>query len=161
MKPEAGEIRAKACLRTRDAEVGNHRQSEAAANSGALYGRYNWFFGAEQPVAFDIERSDAWPGLVATSALRVKLRTVTEIGPGAEGFALRCQHDGTNVAVVVETLEGAGNILYQRNIEEIVWRTSDLDQSDAAVLFDAYVAHGIFLLFGRAAARRLCGVLDD
>jgi hypothetical protein len=144
MKAEAGEIRAEARLRTSHAEVGHHRQPEAAANGGTVYGSYNRFFGAEEPVALDIERGDAWPGLVAAAALRVKLRAVAEIGSGAEGFALRCQHHGTNVAVFVEAFEGAGNVLDQRDIEEIVWRPSDLDQSDVAALFDANVAHGIF-----------------
>ena len=141
---------------------GHHRQPEAAANGGAVYGSYNRFFGAEEPVALDIERGDAWPGLVTAAALRVKLRTVAEIGSGAEGFALRGQHDGTNAAVFVETLESVGNLLDQRDIEEIVWRPSDLDQGDVAALFNANVAHGILLLFGRAAAFRvLRGVSDD
>src|SRR5262245_63515381 len=144
MKAEAGEICPEARLRTSYAEVGHHRQPEAAANGGTVYGSYNRFFGAEEPVALDIERGDAWPGLVAAAALRVKLRAVAVIGSGAEGFALRCQHDGTNVAVFVEVLEGAGNVLDQRDIEEIIWRPSDLDQSDVAALFDANVAHGIF-----------------
>src|SRR5262245_487718 len=162
MKAEAGEIRAETRLRTSHAEVGHHRQPEAAANGGTVYGSYNRFFGAEEPVALDIERGDAWPGLVAAAALRVELGTIAEIGSGAEGFALRCQHDGTNVVVFVEALECADNVLDQWDIEKIVWWPSDLDQSDMAALFDANVAHGIVLLFGRAAALRLLwGVFDD
>src|SRR4029453_10773629 len=144
MKAEAGEIRAEARRRTSHAEVGHNRQPEAAANGGTVYGSYNRFFGAEEPVALDIERGDAWPGLGAAAALRVKLRTVAVIGSGAEGFALRRQHHSTNVAVFVEALEGGGNVLDQRDIEEIIWRPSDLDQSDVAALFDANVAHGTF-----------------
>src|SRR5262249_12121546 len=144
MKAETGEIRAEARLRTSHAEVGHHREPEAATNGGAVYGSYNRFFGAEEPIALDIERRDAWPGLIAAAALRVKPRTVAEIGSGAEGFALCCQHDGTNVAVFIEALEGAGNVLDQRDIEEIIWRPSELDQSDVAVLFNANVAHRFF-----------------
>src|SRR5215475_4305983 len=62
MKAEACEIRAETRLRTSHTEVGRHCEPKAAADGGAVYGRYNRFFGAEEPVAFDIERGDAWPG---------------------------------------------------------------------------------------------------
>src|SRR5262249_60848856 len=98
MKAEACEIRAEARLWTSHTEVGRHCEPKAAADGGAMYGRYNRFFGAEEPVAFDIERGDAWPGLAAAAALCVKLQTIGENGPSAGGYALRCQHADTHDA---------------------------------------------------------------
>ena len=127
-KPSRVKLARKARLRTGDAEIGDHRQAKPAADRRAVDRGDDRLLGAEQPVAFDIERLHAGHRLARAAAFFVERRAVAEIGAGAERLALRRQHDGADVDVLVEGFEGAGDVLDQRNVEEIIGRPPDLDQ---------------------------------
>ena len=58
------------------------------------------------------------------------LRPVGEIGAGAERLALGAEHVGADLVVLVERLEGIGDLVDQRIVEEIVRRPLDLDDAD-------------------------------
>ena len=62
---------------------------------------------------------------------------IGEIGAGAERLALRGEHRGADFDVVVELLQRVGDLVDQRDVEEIQRRLSDFDQADVTVLLDA------------------------
>ncbi len=64
----------------------------------------------------------------------VEGRAVAEIGAGAERLALRRKDDGTALHIGVERIERAGDLVDQRDVEEVVRRAADLDQADEAML---------------------------
>src|SRR5262249_41925177 len=134
VKAKSGEVGAEARLRTGHAEVSDHRKPEAATNGRRCD---NWLFGTKESVALYVKRRDTRTWFIGTAALHVESRTITEIGTGTESLALGRQYNGPNTDVVIKTLESAGNLFNQRYIEEIVWRSPDLDQSHVAALFDA------------------------
>src|SRR5713226_1618786 len=76
--------------------------------------------------------ADALALLGRPAALAVQVAAVAEIGAGAEGLALRCQHARAAAVVRVERLERAGDLVDERDIEEIVGWPPDLDQGDEA-----------------------------
>src|SRR5581483_2341816 len=92
MEAEAGEIGAETRLRAGDAEVRDHRKPKPAADGGAVDRRDDRLFGAEQPVALDVERLHPGHRLAGAATFLVERRAVAEIGAGAEGLALRRQH---------------------------------------------------------------------
>src|SRR4029077_4262918 len=83
--------------------------------------------GTEQPVAFDIKMGSAWRRSAQQRAAVAVI--VAEIGAGAEGLALRSEHQGTESGVRIKHLKGGGKFSDQRDVEIIVRRPSDLDQS--------------------------------
>src|SRR5262249_11181790 len=116
---------------------------EPGADGGTVNGSDDWLFGAEQAIGLDIQRRDTGRRLVGAAALRVKRRAVAVIGTGTECFTLRRQYDRANVSVFVEAFESAGDVLDQRDVEEVIRRSPDLDQGDVTSFFDSDVTHGI------------------
>src|SRR4029077_9479170 len=97
--------------------------------------------GTEQPVAFDIKMGSAWRRSAQQRAAVAVI--VAEIGAGAEGLALRSQHQGAATGVRIKHLKGGGKFSDQRDVEIIVRRPSDLDQSHVAGrLFHADILEG-------------------
>src|SRR5262249_59518252 len=129
---------------------------EPGADSGTVTGGDDWLFGADQAIALDIQRRDTGRRLVGAAALRVKRRAVAEIGTGTECFTLRRQYDRANVSVFVEAFESAGDVLDQRDVEEVIRRSPDLDQGDVTSFFDSDVTHGICPLYSAAVLRFAC-----
>jgi len=71
---------------------------------------------------------------------------VGEIGAGAERLALRGQHRGADFDVLVELFQRVGDLVDQRDVEEVQRRLADFDQADMAMLLDADIsvfAHGV------------------
>ena len=143
------------------AEVGDHRQSQSAADRGAMNRRDDRLFGAKQPVAFDIKMRRARPR-PAQKFVAVAI-AFAEICAGAKRLALRGQNQRAAPGVGVQILERGGNLADQRGVEEIIRRPPDLDQCDVAALFDADIlkrghANGLrfhvtrVVKFGRAVA---------
>src|SRR5205823_7520007 len=64
---------------------------------------------------------------------------IGEVRAGAERLALRGQHGGADIDVLVEVFQRIRDLVDQRDVEEIQRRLSDLDQADVAVLLDADV----------------------
>ena len=62
---------------------------------------------------------------------------IAEIGAGAERLALRRQHRGADLDIAVEFLQRVGDLVDQRDVEEVQWRFADFDQADMAVGLDA------------------------
>ncbi|MHC2423754.1 hypothetical protein ACVIST_000499 [Bradyrhizobium elkanii] len=80
-------------------------------------------------------------GRIALGALFLLLAgRIAEIGAGAERLALRRQHRGADLDIVVELLQRVGDLVDQRDVEEIQRRLSDFDQADMAVGFDADIS---------------------
>ena len=149
---------AKRRLVRRDAEVRDQREAETAANGRPLDGADDGLLGAEEAHGFLVEMA-AHLVFVRAIALRVELRAVAEVGARAERLAVGAQHAGADVAVFVEALEGIGDLLDQRHVEEVVRRTLDLDDADVALGRNGDVGelgHGIspnFLLSSSGLSR--------
>src|SRR5262249_56034659 len=90
----------------------------------------------EEADRLHVEMADALALLAGPAALRVERAAVAEIGAGAERLALRRQHGGAATVVLVERLEGAGDLVDESDVEKIVGRPPDLDQGDEARPFD-------------------------
>src|ERR1043166_3584671 len=83
---------------------------------------------------------------VGPAALRREPAAVAEVRARAERLALRCQHNRATARVLIERLERLGDLMDERNIEEIVRRPADFDQRDEAGLLDADIlerTHGL------------------
>ncbi len=65
---------------------------------------------------------------------------VAEIGAGAERLALGGEHRGADLDVVVEFFQRVGDLVDQRDVEEVQRRFADFDQADVAVLLDADIS---------------------
>ena len=73
-------------------------------------------------------------------------RRVAEIGAGAERLALRGENGSPDFDVPVEFLQRVGDLVDQRDVEEVQRGFADFDQADMAVLLDADIsvlAHGV------------------
>ena len=147
MKTEFGEVGGKARFRAGDAEVRGDRKPEAAADGGALHGRDDRLLGAEDAHRVQIEtvdRAEAVGGIALFGCFRLgrflflPLR-IAEIGAGAERLALRCEHRGADLDILVELLQRVGDLVDQRDVEEVQRRPLDFDEADVAVLLDADV----------------------
>ena len=83
-------------------------------------------------------------GMVEGSVL-VRDGRIVEIGAGAERPALGGEHRGPDFDVAVELLQCVGDLVDQRDVEEVQRRPLDFDGADMADLCDADVrelAHG-------------------
>ena len=162
MKAEPGEVGAEARLGAGDTEIGDHRQPETAADRRAVDRRDDRLPGAKEPIALDVERRHTGGPFAGAGALAVENAAVAEISAGAERLSLRGKHQRAAIGVVVERLEGRGDLPDQRDVEKIVRRPPDLHQRHVAGFLDADIlerTHGNFprlLLLGRAAP--FCGL---
>src|SRR6185369_7076501 len=66
-------------------------------------------------------------------------RRVAEIGAGTERLALRGENGSPDFDVPIEFLQRVGDLVDQRDVEEIQRRLADLDQADVTVLLDTDV----------------------
>src|SRR4029450_9262569 len=73
---------------------------------------------------------------------RAGLRTIGEIGAGAERLALRAQHVGADFVVAVERLEGVGAPVERGVVEEIVRGPLDFADADMTFAADADILVG-------------------
>src|SRR6185312_9871917 len=96
--------------------------AEAAADRRTLDGADRGLLRAEQARGLLVE--------VLAALGRAGLRAVGEVGAGAERLAVRAQHVGADVDVPVERLEGVGDLVDQRVVEEVVRWTPDFDDAD-------------------------------
>jgi hypothetical protein len=97
---------------------------------------------AEDAHGLDIEMVDRQVGGrigLRARFLLLPLR-IGEIGAGAERLALRRQYRGADFDVLVEFLQRIGNLVDQRDVEEVQGRFADFDQADMAVLLDADIS---------------------
>ncbi len=140
METEPGEVGGKPRLCAGHPEIGDHRQAQAAADGGAVDGSDDRLCGPEQPVAFDIKMRRA--GRRPAQQRAAVAVVAAEIGAGAERFALRGQHQGAAIGVGVKCLERGGELSDQRDVEKIVRRPPDLDQSHVTGLFHGDVVEG-------------------
>jgi len=74
---------------------------------------------------------------MGSAFLHVEHAVVAEIRAGAEGLALRAEHIGADVVVLVEGLEGVGDLVDQRIVEKVVRRALDFDDADMTFARDA------------------------
>jgi hypothetical protein len=99
--------------------------------------------------------TDALALLAGPLSVAVQGAAVAEIGAGAERLALRRKHDGPAATVLIKRIERAGDLVDERDVEEIVGRPPQLDEGDEAGFLDPDIlerAHeGLFLL-----SRALC-----
>jgi hypothetical protein len=102
MKAEPCEVGGKPRFGARHPKIGHHRQAQPAADGGAVNGSDDRLLGTEQPVAFDIKMRCAW-GRSAQQRAAVAV-IVAEIGAGAEGLALRSQHQSAATGVRIKRL---------------------------------------------------------
>ena len=137
MEPESIEVGAEAGLAAGDAEVGRQRQAESAADRRALHRRHDRLSRAEDAGGLLVEMLAAPPVAAGPGG-----RPVGEVGAGAERLALGAQHVGADVAVAVERLEGIGDLVDQRIVEEVVRRTLNFDDADMALAADADILEG-------------------
>ena len=71
---------------------------------------------------------------------------ISEIGAGAERLALGGEHRSADFDVAVELFQRVGDLVDQRDVEEVQRRFADFDQADMAVLLDADISvlgHGV------------------
>ena len=134
MEAEPREVGGEARLRCGDAEVRHQGEAQAAADRRALDRADAGLLRAEQAGRLLVK--------VFAALGRAGLRTVGEIGAGAERLALRAQHVGADVVVLVERLEGIGDLVDQGIVEEIVRRPLDLDHADMTFVRDADILVG-------------------
>ena len=119
---------AEARLGAGDAEIGHQREAEPAADRRAVNRADNRLLRAEQAHGLDVEVADrARVRLALHLAIGIQVAAIAEIGAGAEGLALRREHDRAAGGVAVERLEGVGQALDQDVVEEVVRRPADLD----------------------------------
>ncbi len=79
------------------------------------------------------------------AGLRRLPRRIVEIGAGAERLALGGEHRGADLDIAVEFLQRVGDLVDQRDVEEVQRRPPDLDGADVSGFIDADVrvfAHG-------------------
>src|ERR1700675_383124 len=107
MKTEFGEIRGEARFRAGDAEIGRYRKTKPAADGSAMNGRDDRLLVAEDAHGLDVEMVDRQVGGRIGFGLLLLLlpRRVAEIGAGAERLALRGEHRGADLDVLVEFLQ--------------------------------------------------------
>ena len=142
VKAEFGEIRGEPRLGAGDAEIRRHREPEAAADGRAMDGGDDRLPGAEDPHGLDIEMADLAEARCRIGFLARLLRLprrIVEIGAGAERLALRGENRGADFDVAIEFLQRVGDLVDQRDVEEIQRRPPDFDQADVADFFDADV----------------------
>ena len=140
MKAEPREVGAEPRFGTGDAQIAHHRQSQAAADGGAVNGSDDRLLGAKQPVAFDIKMRGARR---RSAQQRAAVAVVAaEIGAGTESFSLRREHQRAAIRVVIERFEGGSELFDQRDVEKIVRRPPDLDQGHVAGLLYADIPEG-------------------
>ena len=95
----------------------------------------DWLLGAEQADRLLVEMP---AGAAARRLLhRPGIRSLREIGAGAERAALRRQHDRAAGRVGVEPLEGFANLGDQQAVKKIMRRPAHLDRRHDAVEADA------------------------
>src|SRR6185437_12816259 len=161
MESELGEIRGKPRLGAGDAKIRRDRKAEAAADGRAMDRRDDRLFGAKNPHRLDVEVVDLAEtrGRVrAFAGLRGLPRRIVEIGAGAERPALGGEHRGPDLDIAVELLQRVGDLVDQRDVEEIQRRPPDFDGADVPGPVDAdvrVVAHGCprWVSAGRGRAR--------
>ena len=150
MEAELQKLAGKACFRRGDAKVRYQGEAEPTGGSPAPGSRRCWA----------LERN-RWSPLVEMLAAfgRAGLRAAWRIGAGAERLALGAEHVGADVAVAVERLEGVGDLVDQRIVEEIARRPLDFDDADMTFAADADILEGGASTFppsGQWSERRYC-----
>ena len=136
VEAEAGEVGREARLGCGDAKVGHQREAEAAADGRSLDRGHDGGPGAEEAHGRVVEvprRALRARCLRRRAEPRARLRRTTELCARAEALALGAEHDGAAAGLLVERLEGGGEVVDQRQIEEVVGRASDLGRGDEVV----------------------------
>ena len=111
-----------------DAEIGNQREAEPAADRGAMHRADDRLSGAEQAARLLVEM----PAGAAAAAFgdRAGVHALREIGAGAERAAFGGEHDRAALRVGVEPLERVADLGDQLAVEEIMRRPAHLDRRD-------------------------------
>ena len=123
METEPREVGAEAALAAGDAEIRHAGEAEPAADRRPLHRGDDRLLRAEQPDRLLVQMpTGAFVAHVAAG----------EVGAGAEGLALRRQHQGAHRGVGIRRLEGGGDLLDQGDVEEVVGRALDLDRGHVA-----------------------------
>ena len=136
MDADLDEVRGETSVCGCHPEVRHQRESEASANRGVLERGDDGLLTSEQPHSLDVQRifTSARRRL---AALRIAIRKVRA---RAERLALGTEHQGAALGLIVERLEGVGEIANQIEVEEIVGRPVNLELGYIAVERYGYVA---------------------
>ncbi len=122
VESEAGEVGAEPRLGRSDPEVGGHRHPEATTDRRTLDRGDDRLAGPEQPHRGTVQ---------ITGRIRGARRR--EVGARAEVLALGRQHDRPARPIVVERLEGVGELGDHRRGEEVVRWPTQRDGGDVVV----------------------------
>ena len=142
MKTEPGKIGGKPRFRAGDAEIRDHREPEAAADRRPLDRGDDRLLGAEKTQRLLIEV------LRRARCFRRGAggRPVSKIGAGAEHFSFGSKHQCAAGGIFVERLEGIGERVDQRIVEEILRRPVEHDRRHMPIERNAYVfAHSVLI----------------
>ena len=142
VEPELGEVAAEAGVGGGDPEVGREREAEPAADRRALHRGDDRL----------LRREEGDGLLVEVRGLVDEVRLRAEVGAGAEVLALRAQHDRPAVGVVVEREDRLDQRLDERDVEEVVRRSVELDRRDVVLDGDGdVIGHGARTLLVRVS----------
>jgi len=115
-----------------------------------LHGGDDRLLGAEDADGLEVEMVDR-PEIVGRVALGCLLslagllrlpRRVTKIGAGAERLALCREHGAADIDVAIKLVERVGDLVDQRDIEEVERWAADFDGADVSDLLDADIFIG-------------------
>jgi hypothetical protein len=101
---------------------------------------------SEEPDGFSVEVRNRLPIFARSLSRAVERASIAEIRAGAESLALRRKHDGAAAGVLVERFERAGDLADQSDIEEIVGRSPNFDESHETRLLDADISERTHLI---------------
>ena len=96
-----------------------------AADCRAVHGGNNGLLATKNPQCFLVKMLNrATPAFAGHTGIR----TVGEVGAGAEGGALGGQHNGAAVHIGIKRFERIGDLIDQQHVEKIMRRAADFDQ---------------------------------
>ena len=135
MDAELCEVRGEARFARDDAKVRHQRETEPAADRGALNRGDDGLLAAEQAHRLAIQLAggvaEAFLGKIRAS--RPVAPTTSEVRPRAERFALGCQYDGAALRVCIHCGECVRDLADQTEIEKVVGRPLDFDRGDVTI----------------------------
>jgi hypothetical protein len=129
-----------------DPKISHQGQAQSTTHSSPLNGRHDRFAARKNPDGFEIQRIGAWIFRAADFVVRA-----VEIGTCTKRSALRRQHNGPTLRVLIQGFKGIGDLLDQLKVEKIVRRAANFHQGHMLVVCDAQIgggAHGVVLSCG-------------
>src|SRR4051794_17091370 len=132
MKSEPREVRREPRLRTGDAEVRHHRKAKPATHRRAMDRADDRLLGTEEAHGLHVERLHGVRLFTRPLAGLVERRAIAEIRAGAEGFTLGGEYDRSAFRVGIEFFERTGDLVDERQIEEIIRGVANFDGDDVA-----------------------------